>query len=119
MSSSESSSNFNLLSLIFHSIGVIHFFTSYIHNYYKSKALFSVQCLCHYGKIANIASISSCSSSVISICYVLRPLLDCTSKIENEYGNMDLADGVAGKFYIKWAASMATGLIVSFPHYIL
>ncbi|CAL0332281.1 unnamed protein product [Lupinus luteus] len=37
------------------------------------------------------------------------------SQIENEYGNIDVHYGAAGKSYIKWAASMATSLDTGVP----
>ena len=36
-------------------------------------------------------------------------------QIENEYGNLELAYGPAGKSYISWAASMATSLDTGVP----
>ncbi|CAI8612711.1 unnamed protein product [Vicia faba] len=37
------------------------------------------------------------------------------SQIENEYGNVDIHYGPAGKSYINWAASMATSLDTGVP----
>ncbi|KAK7261372.1 hypothetical protein RIF29_27681 [Crotalaria pallida] len=37
------------------------------------------------------------------------------SQVENEYGNIDVHYGAAGKSYIKWAASMATSLDTGVP----